>query len=409
MTDLVLLLVKAGRGGDGRVSFLRAKYQPKGGPDGGIGGDGGDVILTLDKDLASLGHLSGVRTIEANPGERGGPQSMRGAAAEAVVIAVPAGTHVYQVAKEDQLVANNQAEYRLKVAGVHAKLERKALRREQYALEFVGGPYPPREPDPTALTGDEYDAWKQENLRPKEHDWPLLCVIDEENPEVVIAQGGIGGRGNESFKSSTNRTPLEGERGSWGEERLLVLEMKLLADVGFVGLPNAGKSTLLSVLTKAKPKIGNYPFTTLEPHLGLFKSQEGQEIILADIPGLIEGASEGKGLGHDFLRHVEHCRGLAYVVSPEDTDLVEAQESGEDMARRMARQLELLKKEAHSYDPSLTQKPSIIIFNKIDLLSEGVVNTVVAQLSHQGEVVAVSGATLQGIENLTAKLSQFKS
>lgn len=402
MTDLVLLLVRAGRGGDGRVSFLRAKYQPKGGPDGGIGGDGGDVIFQLDKDLASLGHLAGVREITARPGERGGPQSMRGAAAESVTVKVPAGTHVYEIA------ANNQAQYRERAAGVHAKLERSALRREQYALEYVGGPHPERATDPSALDESVYDQWKEENLRPKDHDWSLLAVVDEDTPEVVIAQGGIGGRGNELFKSSTNRTPLEAERGSWGEERLLVLELKLLADVGFVGLPNAGKSTLLSVLTKAKPKIGNYPFTTLEPHLGLLQTAEGQELILADIPGLIEGASQGKGLGYDFLRHVEHCRGLAYVVSPEDTDLSEAREDGEEMARRMARQLELLKKEADTYDSALTQKPSLIVFNKTDLLPPEVVATVIATLGHQGEVVAVSGATLQGVEQLTRQLSQLK-
>ncbi len=401
MTDLVLLLVRAGRGGDGRVSFLRSKYQPKGGPDGGVGGDGGDVVFKLDTDLASLGHLSGVREIVAEPGERGGPQSMRGAAAESKVVAVPAGTHIYEVQ------SNNQAQFRNKIAGVQNRLERSALRRMRYAIEFVGGPFPPREIDESALDEAVYDDWKIDNLRPKDHEWPLLAVIDEENPEVTIAQGGIGGRGNESFKSSTNRTPLEAERGSWGEERLLVLEMKLLADVGLVGLPNAGKSTLLSILTKAKPKIGNYPFTTLEPHLGLLKTSEGQEIVLADIPGLIEGASEGKGLGHDFLRHVEHCRALLYVVSPEDTDLSEARDDGEEMARRMARQLELLQKEAHNYDVSLTEKPRFIVLNKIDLLPPAVVATIIAQLSHQGKVLPISGATKQGVELLVRELARL--
>lgn len=374
MTDLVLLLLKAGRGGDGRVSFLRQKYQPKGGPDGGMGGDGGSVLIKLNPHLASLSHLAGVKEVKGTVGQNGGPKLQRGHAGKNAIVEVPPGTHIWQVA------ANHQAKKRQQEMDMSARAPRQSSDFERYQLDFVGAARPPR-PDVDHLDPSSMEQLKINQARPEDQGWRLLGVINTDLPELLVCQGGFGGRGNDSFKSATNRTPLQAEWGSYGEERLVVLEHKLLADVGLVGLPNAGKSTLLSTLTQAKPKIGAYPFTTLEPHLGLMKLADQRELVLADIPGLIEGASQGKGLGHDFLRHIEHCAVLLFVLSPEEVDLVEAQDDGEELARRMARQLRLLRSEVTSYAQNLSQKPWLVVFNKTDLLSPSVSQTVVANLN----------------------------
>lgn len=403
MTDLVLLLLKAGRGGDGRVSFLRAKSQPKGGPDGGMGGDGGDVLVRLNPHLASLTHLAGVKQVAGTVGQNGGPQLQRGHAGKNAVVDVPPGTHIWQV------VANEQAIQRVQKVGIKVTLQRPHITFERFAMEYVGGPRPLR-PEDGHIDSEITEHISINRVRPQAQGWELLGIIDEHTPELVVCQGGFGGRGNDSFKSATNRTPLQAEWGSYGEERVVVFEHKLLADIGLVGLPNAGKSTLLSVLTKARPKIGSYPFTTLEPHLGVLSLSDARELVLADIPGLIEGASEGKGLGYDFLRHVEHSAALVFIVAPEEIDLLESREDGEELARRMARQLRLLRAEAASYDSSLLEKPWIIVLNKIDLLTTSVVQKVTAQLKLEAAsipVVSISAGTKMGISELLETLSRL--
>ena len=280
--DKAKIYAKAGRGGDGCVSFRREKYVPKGGPDGGDGGNGGNVVSRADKRLATLIDLKYRPHQRAQRGAHGRGSGCHGRQGRDLVIPVPVGTVV--------------------------KCE----------------------------DADE-----------------VLADLNRDGAEVVVARGGRGGRGNARFASSTNRGPRFAERGEPGEERTLLLELKLLADVGLAGLPNAGKSTLLSALSAARPKIADYPFTTLNPNLGVVRIEENVSFVVADIPGLIEGASAGAGLGHDFLRHVERTRGLVIVVDV----------SGADPAS----DYQTVVKELGLYNESLIDKPRIVAANKIDM------------------------------------------
>ncbi len=409
MKDIVGLVVKAGRGGDGRVSFLRQKYQPKGGPDGGLGGNGGDVIIKLDTTLASLSHLAGVRGVEAKSGQRGGPRSMRGANGEDLVVNVPGGTYVWEVA------TNATAAHRLVTTTDTQPISRASARLEKYELPYVGGAHPERPEDESAISLSAGEELKFKQLQPSKAGWRLVGVIDNDNPTLMVCQGGFGGRGNETFKSSVNQAPLQAEWGSFGEERLLVFELKLWADFGLIGLPNVGKSTLLSIISQAKPKIGDYPFTTLEPNLGLVK-KDSKELVVADIPGLIEGASAGKGLGYDFLRHVQHCTGLIYVLSPLAEDL-EFLEDAQLLTMRLLIQLKLLIQELLAYDPALLKKEQIVVLTKTDLypnVLEGVIANLTGSVAEQNlsqkavPIVAVSGATTLGVDLLIEKLFEAR-
>jgi len=281
--DRATIRVRGGRGGDGCLSFHRGKFLPKGGPNGGDGGRGGDVIFVADPGLNTLIDFKGVRNWFAKSGEQGRGKQQYGAAADDLIIRVPAGTMVYDAATDE-------------------------------LLHDIG-------------PGDE----------------------------VVIAKGGKGGYGNEHFKTSTNQAPRETTPGGEGEDRLLRLELKLLADVGLVGLPNAGKSTMLSRLTRANPKIADYPFTTLSPQLGIAILDETRRMVIADIPGLIEGAADGAGLGHDFLRHTERTRAIVHVIDP----LPDAGTPAENYRT--------IRAELEAYSADLAEKPEIIAINKTDL------------------------------------------
>ncbi len=282
--DTARIFVKAGDGGDGCVSFRREKYVPFGGPDGGDGGKGGDIVLVADPDLHTLMDFRYQRHFRAERGQHGQGANRHGAAGDDLRLRVPPGTLVRD-----------------------------------------------------AETG------------------AVLADLAHPGQEVVVARGGRGGRGNARFKGPTNQAPRHAEPGKPGEERWLELELKLLADVGLVGFPNAGKSTLLSRLTAARPKVGAYPFTTLVPNLGVAEYQ-GESFVLADIPGLIEGAHRGAGLGHEFLRHVERTRVLVHVVDAAGT---EGRDPVEDY-RTVNRELEL-------HDPELLYRPQVVAANKVDL------------------------------------------
>ena len=313
------IYIKAGNGGKGCVSFRRERFIPKGGPDGGDGGRGGDVVAVGSKDLASLLDFKYKRIYRAENGKNGGGQDKKGRDGSDIVISVPLGT----------LVFDKQS------------------------------------PDPI------YD-------------------VTEANRPYLIAKGGRGGRGNARFVTSTHKAPREFDPGEEGEERELKLVLKLLADVGIVGLPNAGKSTLIACLTEARPKVGDYPFTTLTPSLGVLQGNNNS-FVIADIPGIVEGASKGKGLGLTFLRHVERTSRIMLVLD------VSSPSSERDYYT--------LLKELGSYKRSMLEKDRIIVLNKIDLLSEDDVGRWEDYFRQKGErVVKVSALKKQGINDLKSLL-----
>ena len=280
--DEAEVYVKSGRGGNGMVHFHREKYKPRGGPDGGDGGRGGNVILEVDPKLNTLFDFSHRSQYVANDGKPGGPNNMSGKSATDLVVSVPPGTLVFD-----------------------------------------------------AATGD------------------LLGDLVEDYQQLQVAKGGRGGRGNQHFATSRNQTPRMAEKGEPAEEKNLRLELKMIADVGIVGVPNAGKSSLLAVVSNAKPKIANYPFTTLSPNLGVAQLDIDTLLVLADIPGLIEGAHQGVGLGFAFLKHVQRTRVLIHMLDGMSEDpLSDFSQINSEMAL---------------FDEKISEKPQIVAFNKMDL------------------------------------------
>jgi GTP-binding protein len=317
--DRVKIFVKGGDGGRGCSSFRREPYVPRGGPDGGPGGPGGDVVLVASAQENTLLSLRYHTEFRAERGGHGGPGNRSGAGADETLVIVPPGTEAHDFASGD-----------------------------------------------------------------------LLGEVLRDGDRLRLARGGRGGRGNRAFLSNQNRAPREAEPGEPGEERWLRLDLKLIADVGFLGLPNAGKSTLLSRLSAARPKIGDYPFTTLHPVLGVVE-QDGRTFVAADIPGIIEGAHEGAGLGLQFLRHVERTRVLLHVVDASGT-------SGRDPVV----DLRQVRAEVRAFEPALLDRPSLVAATKRDALTPP---DPLAALEEEARglgmpVVAVSAATGQGLEAL---------
>jgi len=283
--DRARIKIKAGDGGNGKISFRREKYIPAGGPDGGDGGKGGDIVFEVDSGLNTLIDFRYRRKFIAESGEDGGTANRTGKSGDDLVIKVPPGT----IVKDEK-------------------------------------------------TGR------------------ILADMTEPGKRVVVAKGGRGGKGNQHFATPTRQVPNFARAGEPGEEYDVLLELKLIADVGLVGFPNAGKSTILSVVSAAQPKIADYPFTTLEPNLGVVRVDEGKSFVMADIPGLIEGAHQGVGLGHEFLRHIERTRLLLHVV---DVAAVDGREPISDF--------EAINEELKKYNPKLAEKPQVVAANKIDL------------------------------------------
>jgi GTP-binding protein len=285
--DEASITVAAGDGGRGCLSFRREKFVPRGGPDGGDGGKGGDVVLVADASVATLIRYRFQPLLRADRGRHGQGSDKTGRSGEDLIVPVPVGTVVFDEDRVRQLAD---------------------------------------------LAGD--------------------------GERFVAALGGRGGRGNARFKTSVNQAPTRADPGEPGERRLLRLELKLLADVGLLGFPNAGKSTLISRISAAHPKIGDYPFTTLEPSLGVVDCGDFRSFVVADIPGLIEGAHEGAGLGDRFLRHVERCELLLHLVDPTAPD------------RDPVRDIETIERELHSYNPELAAKPQILVLTKSDAVQD---------------------------------------
>ena len=315
--DEAKIHVKAGDGGNGKVSFRREKYVPNGGPDGGDGGKGGDLIFLADANLDTLLDFAGKHNWRAQNGEPGTNKNCTGANGDDLIIRVPPGTLIFDA---------------------------------------------------------DYDL--------------LLKDLNENGMKVCICQGGKGGRGNSRFATSIYQAPRFAEQGVPGQERNLRLELKLIADIGLVGMPNAGKSTLISRCSAARPKIAPYPFTTLEPVLGIVKLTDERRFVMADLPGLIEGAHEGAGLGFEFLRHIERTRIIVHILDIMPPD-------GSDPAKNYRQ----IRKELEKYSKSLAKKPELIIANKIDLDPEGkIVKKLRKQLKHR--IYPISAVTGEGIKDL---------
>lgn len=410
MIDLVKLILVAGDGGRGRVSFLRLRKVPKGGPDGGDGGDGGHIIVRGNKNLATLKHFSGKVLYEASDGVAGGKRKMIGAKGESMVLEVPIGTNIGVLAE------NDIAKKRRTFVGIDTLLKRDAVRMEKYYLEKEGSPIDQQQYQTMQVVGtqESIEPDVQEILLATKDVQPVVIAkITHDGQEVVICQGGFGGRGNERFKSSINRTPLLAEYGSEGEKRAVVLELKLLADVGLVGFPNAGKSTLLSVVTKARPKIANYPFTTLEPNLGVIyyenaKQDSASELVLADLPGLIEGASHGKGLGHDFLRHVENCSILMFVLALDENKVFDTSLYDLDKAEILKQDFVKLKNELEQHGKMLGEKKFLVGINKSDLYSKELMSAIKKKFAQDKVVVHFfSAATQTGLSNIKDQLRKL--
>ncbi len=320
--DQVEIYIKAGDGGPGCVSFRREKYVPKGGPDGGDGGPGGDIILVVDTGLNTLYPFRNKRRFIAEGGKGGRNKNQHGRAGKDIVIRVPQGTVVRD-------------------------------------LE----------------TG------------------MIVADLTESGQTWVAARGGKGGKGNARFATSTNQAPRYAQPGLPGQERNLRLELKLLADVGLVGMPNAGKSTLLSRVSGARPKIADYPFTTLVPHLGVVELSDERSFVMADIPGLIEGAHQGAGMGLDFLRHVERTSVLLHLV-----DLSQGE-------REALAAYKTVRNELANFQADLLDKEQVVVLNKIDIVSEELIQKVEGRFSQEGlEVFKISAYTGSGIDELLEHL-----
>jgi len=319
--DELVITARAGKGGDGCISFLRDARTIKGGPDGGDGGDGGDVVFLPTTHVNTLYHLTGRGVFAAKNGMQGGSKQCFGKSAEDLVIEVPVGTQV--------------------------------------------------------LDADRGNVLKD---------------LDTADEPWVLVRGGFGGRGNVHFASPINRTPRKAELGRPGEERRVRLSLKLIADVGLLGLPNAGKSTLLATVTKARPKIADYPFTTLEPMLGIAQGPGETTFVIADIPGLIEGASDGKGLGDTFLKHIERTRLLLHLVDCSALPLDEPEDAWRTLRQEVA-----------SYSPDLARRPTIVVATKVEddesrRRAQALANTI------RQPVMPISSSTGKGLTELRSAI-----
>ncbi|MHC1791217.1 GTPase ObgE [Solidesulfovibrio sp.] len=378
--DEAWIVVRSGKGGRGAVSFRREKFIPRGGPDGGDGGEGGDVVFRANADLLTLYDLRLRRIYEAKNGQGGMGRQKCGKAADDLYIDVPVGTELYEL---PPLGSEEPAD----VAGIAAA--------ETAGVEAVmaGGEEAAAGDDDSAADDEApAEAGSAETLKAAP-ELKLLVDMLEPGQTYVACHGGRGGKGNLHFASSTMRTPRFAQPGEPGEERRVRLVLKVLADVGIIGLPNAGKSTFIAAVSRAKPKIAPYPFTTLTPNLGVIEDDDRcRRLVLADIPGLIEGAHTGQGLGHRFLRHVERTRVLLHLVSAEDA-------SPEGIFEAFG----VVDEELRLFDPALAKRPQIRVVNKIDLLSpeELAERQAVAAASGQ-QVLFMSALTGQGVEAVLA-------
>lgn len=325
--DKARIFVKAGNGGNGAVSFRREKYVPAGGPDGGDGGRGANIIMVADTGLRTLMDFKYKKKYSAQHGEDGSKKKRAGKNGEDLILSVPEGT---------------------------------VIRDEKTGL--------------------------------------IIADLKKAGDQAVVARGGYGGKGNQHFANAVRQAPAFAKSGTDGQERWITLELKMIADVGLLGFPNVGKSTFLSVVTSAKPKIANYHFTTLTPNLGVVQTRHGESFVIADIPGIIEGAADGVGLGHDFLRHVERTKVLVHIV---DISGIEGRDAIDDF--------EKINEELRLYNERLSTRPQLVVANKSDLLfDESIYENFKKTMEEKGyEVFKMSAATRDGVEQVIDRVSQL--
>ena len=325
--DKARIFVKAGNGGNGAVSFRREKYVPAGGPDGGDGGRGANIIMVADTGLRTLMDFKYKRKYSAQHGEDGSKKKRAGKNGEDLILSVPEGT---------------------------------VIRDEKTGL--------------------------------------IIADLKKAGDQAVVARGGYGGKGNQHFANAVRQAPAFAKSGTDGQERWITLELKMIADVGLLGFPNVGKSTFLSVVTSAKPKIANYHFTTLTPNLGVVQTRHGDSFVIADIPGIIEGAADGVGLGHDFLRHVERTKVLVHIV---DISGIEGRDPIDDF--------EKINEELRLYNERLSTRPQLVVANKSDLLfDESIYENFKKTMEEKGyEVFKMSAATRDGVDQVIDRVSQL--
>ena len=325
--DKARIFVKAGNGGNGAVSFRREKYVPAGGPDGGDGGRGANIIMVADTGLRTLMDFKYKKKYSAQNGEDGSKKKRAGKNGEDLILSVPEGT---------------------------------VIRDEKTGL--------------------------------------IIADLKKAGDQAVVARGGYGGKGNQHFANAVRQAPAFAKSGTDGQERWITLELKMIADVGLLGFPNVGKSTFLSVVTSAKPKIANYHFTTLTPNLGVVQTRHGDSFVIADIPGIIEGAADGVGLGHDFLRHVERTKVLVHIV---DISGIEGRDPIDDF--------EKINEELRLYNEKLSTRPQLVVANKSDLLfDESIYENFKKTMEEKGyEVFKMSAATRDGVDQVIDRVSQL--
>ena len=356
--DIAKVSLKAGDGGNGAVSFRREIYIPKGGPDGGDGGRGGNIIFKADKDTNTLIDFRFTPILTAENGKNGAGQRAAGRSGKDLIVEVPIGTVVYKIERE-------------------------------------------KSPHSRSISSDGEDTERlspvttgaQERSENDGYSRVFLADLTQDGQEAIIAKGGDGGFGNAHFKSSTRQAPIIAEVGEPGEEFEAELELKTMADVGLVGLPNAGKSTFLSVVSNAKPEIADYPFTTITPNLGV-ATIDSRDLLIADIPGLIEGAAEGKGLGHDFLRHVDRTAVLLHLVDVYNNDAGEAYAT--------------IRKELEKYS-DLKDRPEIVALTKCEGVDEDIIKMQMASIlaeNPDAKIFTISSSAHLGVKELLCELSR---
>ena len=355
--DRIKVFAQAGKGGRGSVSFRREKFVPKGGPDGGDGGRGGDVVLRAERHVDNLANLFYEPIIKAKDGGHGKGKKMAGRAGANKIVKVPVGTIVWRAEDEKSSTSNSDKSR----AGAQQ-----------------------RTPDSD-----------QSAIRALQSEMDLIVDLVRDGEEFVLCRGGAGGKGNVHFKSSRNRAPRQYTDGEEGEQGYFLLELRTIADAGLVGYPNAGKSTLLRKLSAARPKVAAYPFTTLHPVVGVMELPGYRHATIADIPGLIEGAHRGVGLGHEFLRHITRCPILIFVIDVAGSE-----------GRSPVEDLQNLRKEIDLYDPMLSSRPWLIVANKMDLPNANENLEALQEKFSKVRTVSISAANGEGIDTLKKALAE---